>query len=189
MQRTGSVSPEQQCLFDIRRARRSGDEVDRARHEPAFQTAQSCPDRFHVAGDIGGVFKGEKLQSLLTRVSEAAANLQDLPGKANAMIGKFKVEGIIKETAATITETKAAIIEAKGFITSLQGQLDAMKLPETMTRTRSVIKEAQSIAENLQRTTEFLEKFSERIYERPPDLMFGKPPTPRWNETSRDSRP
>jgi phospholipid/cholesterol/gamma-HCH transport system substrate-binding protein len=142
-----------------------------------------------TTGDIGGVFRGEKLQSILTRVNEASANLQSLTGKANTLIGKVKVEGIIKETAATITQTKAAITEAKGFVADLKDQLQAMKLSETMTRTRSVIMEAQSITENLRRTTEVLEKFSERIYERPPDLLFGKPPTPRWNETSRESRP
>jgi hypothetical protein len=64
-----------------------------------------------------------------------------------------------------------------------------MKLPETMTRTRGVIMEAQQISDNLRRTTESLEKFAERIYERPPDLLFGRPPQPRWNETKQDARP
>jgi phospholipid/cholesterol/gamma-HCH transport system substrate-binding protein len=142
-----------------------------------------------TVGDVGGFFKGEKLQSILTRVNEASANLQSLTSKADALLGKVKIDGIIKETAATITQTKAAMTEAKGFIADLQNKLNAMKLPETMTRTRSVILEAQLISENLRRTTETLEKFSERIYERPPDLLFGKPPKPRWNETGQGDRP
>jgi phospholipid/cholesterol/gamma-HCH transport system substrate-binding protein len=142
-----------------------------------------------AVNDIGGFFKGEKLQSILTRVNEASANLQSLTSRADALLGKVKVEGIIKETTATIAQTKAAITEAKGFITDLQNKLNAMKLPETMTRTRSVILEAQLISENLRRTTETLEKFSERIYERPPDLLFGKPPKPRWNEAGQGDRP
>jgi phospholipid/cholesterol/gamma-HCH transport system substrate-binding protein len=142
-----------------------------------------------TVSDISGFFKGEKLQSILTRVNEASANLQSLTSRADALLGKVKVEGIIKETTATIAQTKAAITEAKGFITDLQNKLNAMKLPETMTRTRSVILEAQLISENLRRTTETLEKFSERIYERPPDLLFGKPPKPRWNEAGQGDRP
>jgi phospholipid/cholesterol/gamma-HCH transport system substrate-binding protein len=133
-------------------------------------------------GDIAGLFKGEQLQSILARVNEASANLQSLTGKANSILGKVKVDGIIKETAA-------AISEAKGFVTDLKDNLNAMKLPETMTRTRSVIMETQVISENLKRATESLEKFSERIYERPPDLLFGKPPQPRWNEAGGESRP
>jgi hypothetical protein len=74
-------------------------------------------------------------------------------------------------------------------VKDLKNTLNAMRLPETMTRTRSVIMEAQVISENLKRTTESLEKFSERIYERPPDLLFGKPPKPRWNETVGEARP
>jgi phospholipid/cholesterol/gamma-HCH transport system substrate-binding protein len=142
-----------------------------------------------AVGDVSGFFKGEKLQSILTRVNQASANLQALTGKANSVIGKVKIDAIIKETAVAIAETKATVIAAKGFVTDLQNNVNAMKLPETMTRTRNVIMEAQSVTENLRRTTEALEKFSERISERPPDLLFGKPSTPRWNEHSREGRP
>ena len=75
-----------------------------------------------TVGDVGGFFKGEKLQSILTRVNQASANLQALTGKANSVIGKVKIDGIIKETTATIAETKATIVEAKGFVTDLQKQ-------------------------------------------------------------------
>jgi phospholipid/cholesterol/gamma-HCH transport system substrate-binding protein len=147
-------------------------------------------DQFQgTAGDISEVVKGEKLQSILTRVNEASANLQSLTGRANAILGKAKIDGIAKETTAAITEARTAILEAKGFVAELKNILNAMKLPETMTRTRSVLMEAQVISENLKRTTESLEKFSERIYERPPDLLFGKPPKPRWNEAGGEARP
>ncbi len=142
-----------------------------------------------AAGDIGGFFKGKELQSIVTRVNQASANLQSLLIKANSIADKVKIDKILKETASTITETKAAVTAAKGFVADLENKLNEMKLPETMTRTRSVIMEAQQIAENLRRTSETLEKFSERIYERPPDLLFGKPPTPRWNESGREGRP
>jgi len=142
-----------------------------------------------TVGDIGGFFRGEQLQSILARLNQASANLQDLTKKANSVIGKVKVDGIIKETGAAITETKATVIAAKGFLDDLKNTVNQMKLPETMTRTRSVIMEAQAVTENLRRTTEALEKFSERISERPPDLLFGKPSPPRWNEISREGRP
>jgi phospholipid/cholesterol/gamma-HCH transport system substrate-binding protein len=141
-----------------------------------------------TAGDIGGFFKRKELQSILTQVDQASANLQSLTSKANSVVDKIKVDKILKETAGTIAETKAAVIAAKGFVANLENKLNDMKLPETMTRTRSVIMEAQSVAENLRRTTETLEKFSERIYERPPDLLFGKPPVPRFNESGREDR-
>lgn len=139
--------------------------------------------------DISGLFKGEQLQSILTKVNQASANLQSLTGKVNSLLSKVKVEGIVKDTAAAIAETRTALNEAKSFVTDLRDNLTSMKLPETMTRTRSVILEAQLISENLKRTTESLEKFSARISDRPPDLLFGKPPQPRWNEAVGESRP
>jgi phospholipid/cholesterol/gamma-HCH transport system substrate-binding protein len=132
--------------------------------------------------DIADVFKGEKLQSILTRVDKASANLESLTGRANNVLAGLKVDHLIKETTATIAETKATITEAKKFMVDLAAKLNAMKLPETMTRTRGVIMEAQLISENLKRASESLEQFTERIYERPPDLLFGKPPQPRFNE-------
>lgn len=142
-----------------------------------------------TVGDIGGFFKGKEMQSILTRLNQASANLQSLTGKANSIADKFKIDKILKETAVTIGEAKAAVIAAKGFMTNLDNKLNELKLPETMTRTRSVIMEAQAITENLKRATESMDKFSQRIYERPPDLLFGKPPEPRFNETGRENRP
>ncbi len=84
-----------------------------------------------TVGDIGGFFKEKELQSILTRVNQASANLQSLTGKANSIVGKVKIDGILKETAGTIAETKATIIAAKGFVTDLENKLNDMKLPET----------------------------------------------------------
>jgi phospholipid/cholesterol/gamma-HCH transport system substrate-binding protein len=139
--------------------------------------------------DISEPFKGEQLRSILSQVNQASANLQSLTGKMNSLVSKAKIEGIVKDTAGAIADTRAALGEAKNFVSDLKDNLDAMKLPETMTRTRSVIMEAQPVSENLKRTTESLEKFSDRIADRPPDLLFGKPPQPRWNETVREARP
>lgn len=151
---------------------------------------QGISDQLKVTlNDIGGFFQGDKVQNILARLEKASAHVQSLTGKADAMLGQVKIDGLIKETAATIRETKAAVSQARDFVAELTHKLDAMKLPETMTRTRGVILEAQLISENLRRATESLEQFSQRIAERPPDLLFGKPPTPRWNETTGGKRP
>jgi len=139
--------------------------------------------------DVGNFFKGEKVQNILTRLESASANIQSLTGKADAAMGQLKFDHLIKETAATIKETKAAVSQAREFVADLTQKLDAMKLPETMTRTRGVILEAQIISENLRRATESLDQFTQRIAQRPPDLLFGKPPQPRWNETPGKDRP
>ena len=42
--------------------------------------------------DIGGFFKGEQLQSVLTRVNQASASLQSLTNMADSVIGTVKIE-------------------------------------------------------------------------------------------------
>lgn len=139
--------------------------------------------------DIGEFFKGEKVQTILARLEEASGHVQSLTGKVDAMVGQVKVDGLIKETSAALREAKTAVSQTREFVANLTQKLDAMKLPETMTRTRGVILEAQLISENLRRATESLEQFSQRLAERPPDLLFGKPPKPRFNETKGVERP
>ena len=41
-----------------------------------------------TVGDIGGFFKGEQLQSILTRVNQASANLQSLTNKAIPLLAR-----------------------------------------------------------------------------------------------------
>ncbi|WP_449245217.1 MlaD family protein [Desulfobacca acetoxidans] len=125
--------------------------------------------------EITLLLKGDKVQSILAKTEKTAANLESLTGKANTLAGEVKLTEVIRETTATISE-------ARKFVVELNRQLYDLKLPETMGKTRNLLREAQAIGENLHRTTESLEMFADRIYERPPDLLFGKPPTPRWNE-------
>jgi hypothetical protein len=67
-------------------------------------------------------------------------------------------------------------------VASVKEDLEAMKLPETMGKTRSIVRQVEAMSENLRRASETLELFLERVYERPPDLLFGQPPKKRWNE-------
>lgn len=139
--------------------------------------------------DIGGLFKDQKVHHILSRLEQASANIQSLTGKADQALDRAKVDGLVKEITATVRETKAAVSQANEFVTKLTGQLEALKLPETMTRTRGILLEAQVISDNLRRATASLEQFTQRIAERPPDLLFGKPPVPRWNESKGTQRP
>jgi hypothetical protein len=41
---------------------------------------------------------------------------------------------------------------------------------------------------NLRRTSENLDKLLERLYQRPSDVIFGRPPQPRFNEKPTKAR-
>ncbi len=59
---------------------------------------------------------------------------------------------------------------------------DGSNLREAMAKTQAIANEVKATSENLRQTSETLESFANRINERPPDLLFGKPPQKRFNE-------
>jgi hypothetical protein len=79
-------------------------------------------------------------------------------------------------------ETRNGLKEMNVVMGNLKKDLQGMKLADTASRYRGVAREVEGVTQNLQRASATLEQFLERIYERPPDLLFGKPPQKRWNE-------
>jgi hypothetical protein len=79
------------------------------------------------------------------------------------------------EARGTFEGTRTLIADAKK-------DLEAMMLPETLGKSRLALSRVDEMLEKLRQTSENLNLLAERIYLRPPDLLFGKPPKKRWNE-------
>jgi hypothetical protein len=47
---------------------------------------------------------------------------------------------------------------------------------------RDIARNLQATSNNLNQSSETLEMLLQRLYERPSDILFGKPPKKRWNE-------
>jgi hypothetical protein len=56
------------------------------------------------------------------------------------------------------------------------------KIADTVKKVRLTLDDARGLIDKLKRTTATLDMFIERVYQRPPDLLFGKPPQGRFNE-------
>jgi phospholipid/cholesterol/gamma-HCH transport system substrate-binding protein len=117
---------------------------------------------------VENFFKGKEMQTILAKLGAASANLASL----TARVDKVLAGGGVEEVLAGSRETLKVI---RGLVAALQEEIKAMKLPE-------FAREAESTAANLRTASDTLDKFLERISDRPPDLLFGKPPRKRWNE-------
>lgn len=113
-------------------------------------------------------FQGKEMKAILVRLKATAGNLDSITRRVDQMIAQGKVDQVLTDSRETLKSVRT-------LVTSVQEQLQAMKLPE-------LAREAENIAANLKRASDTLEKFLERIYDRPPDLLFGKPPKKRFNE-------
>jgi phospholipid/cholesterol/gamma-HCH transport system substrate-binding protein len=121
------------------------------------------------------VIKGKQMTSILTRVDAAAANLDRLTARADKILGEAGLD-------KTMAEARETIKGAQAMLATINDQVLGMQLPATIGKTRELTRELQATSQNLRQSSETLEMLLQRVYERPSDLLFGKPPKKRWNE-------
>jgi phospholipid/cholesterol/gamma-HCH transport system substrate-binding protein len=113
-------------------------------------------------------FKGREMKTILVKMKSTTTNLDQITQKVDKALASGSLEKVLGESRETLTSVRS-------LLSTVQQDIQAMKLPE-------IAREASNTAANLQRASDTLEKFLERIYDRPPDLLFGNPPKKRWNE-------
>jgi len=119
--------------------------------------------------------KGKQITSILTRVDAAAGNLERLTARADKIADGLRLEQVLVDARETLNG-------ARNLLATVNDQILAMKLPATFEEARGIGRELQATSNNLRQSSETLEMLLQRIYDRPSDLLFGKPPKKRWNE-------
>ncbi|MBW1991298.1 MAG: MCE family protein [Deltaproteobacteria bacterium] len=123
-----------------------------------------------------GKFAGSReLKQIMANMKDASASLKNL----TAQLDRQVTEGQVSQALA---DAGAALTEARDLFANLNRELKALKLPEISGRTRSLLAEVEETTAKLKAATENVEQLAERLRRRPSDLLFGKPPQPRWNE-------
>jgi phospholipid/cholesterol/gamma-HCH transport system substrate-binding protein len=121
------------------------------------------------------LIKGKQITSILARVDAAAGNLDRLTAQADKILGGLRLEQVLVDARETLGG-------ARSLLATVNDQILAMKLPATLGEAREIGRELQATSQNLRQGSETLEMLLQRIYDRPSDLLFGKPPKKRWNE-------
>jgi len=130
---------------------------------------QGISDQLKATGkSVEDFFQGKEMEKILVKLGATAANLDDLTKRIDKIVAGGKVEDVLTESRETLKVMRT-------LLASVREDIQAMKLPE-------IGREAETTTANLRRASEELDKFLERITDRPPDLLFGKPPKKRWNE-------
>ena len=119
--------------------------------------------------------KGKEMKSIMTRVDGAAGNLERLTSRADKALADAALD-------KTLAEARGALKGARIMLGTVNDQVLAMQLPATLNETRDLARSLQSTGNNLRQSSETLEMLLRRLYDRPSDLLFGKPPKKRWNE-------
>jgi phospholipid/cholesterol/gamma-HCH transport system substrate-binding protein len=121
------------------------------------------------------LIQSKQITSILARVDAAAGNLDRLTARADKILGEAGLD-------KTMAEARETIKGAQAMLATVNDQVLGMQLPATLGKTRELTRELQTTSQNLRQSSETLEMLLQRVYERPSDLLFGKPPKKRWNE-------
>jgi len=113
-------------------------------------------------------FQGKEMKTILAKLAATTTNLDKITQKVDKTVAAGKLDDVVAESRETLKTIRT-------LLAGVQQDIQAMRLPE-------MAREATNTTTNLQRASDTLEKFMERVYDRPSDLLFGKPPQKRWNE-------
>ena len=128
-----------------------------------------------AATGIRNLANDKDLKNALAKADSAMGYLRDSLKRIDKTMADGKVERIL-------ADTHTAVKGAGTLMDSLNSTVSASKIPETVKKARLTLDDARGLMDKLKRTSETLDMFLERLYQRPPDLLFGKPPKGRFNE-------
>jgi phospholipid/cholesterol/gamma-HCH transport system substrate-binding protein len=128
-----------------------------------------------AAAAIRNLVDRKDIKEILAKVDGAAGYLRDVLKKIDKTIAAGKLETIL-------AEARSALKGASTLMDSLNSDVRAAKIPETVKKARLTLDDARGLLDKLKRTSETLDMLIERLYQRPPDVLFGKAPKGRFNE-------
>jgi phospholipid/cholesterol/gamma-HCH transport system substrate-binding protein len=125
------------------------------------------------------VLSGKKMSNILSNLESTTKSMNRAVGRIDAMIAEGKVDSVLEEA-------RKSMVEAQKLISGIQDELRSMKLSETALRANQMVDsidrrsnaittELRNTSENLQNSSEALQKLLDRLNRSPSDLIFSTP--------------
>ena len=124
---------------------------------------------------IGDVARSKEIKVTLAKMEKTMENLE----YATSRVDKSDTAGTLQDTLADARKT---LKDARIMVTNLTQGVEALKLAKLGDNIGTIAKDLKGTSQNIKQASETLEMLLERLYDRPSDLFFGKPPKKRWNE-------
>jgi phospholipid/cholesterol/gamma-HCH transport system substrate-binding protein len=129
----------------------------------------------NVAVAMEQFLKGKEMQAILVNMDVTSKHLRDIAAKVDRLL----VEDDLK---VTLTEAREALTGARELFVTVNREIKSARLPEVSGQTRTMLADVQGLTERLEAATRNMDQLAERLYYHPSDILFGRPPRPRWNE-------
>ncbi|MFZ2087444.1 MAG: MlaD family protein [Desulfobaccales bacterium] len=141
-----------------------------------------------AAAGIKNLMEGKDVKNLIAQADQAAGYLKDALKKVDKLMAAGKLDNVLAEARNALVEARNAFKGVGALADGVKADVSAAKIPETAKKARLTLDEAKALMDRLKRTSETLDLLVERLYQRPPDVLFGKAPKARFNEQSQKGR-
>ena len=128
-----------------------------------------------AAAGIKNLADRKDIKEILAKVDGAAGYLRDILKRVDKTVTAAKLDGIL-------ADTHKAVKGAGSLVDNLNADVRGSKIPEMVKKARLTLDDARALIDKLKRTSATLDMLLERLYQRPPDIFFGKAPKGRSNE-------
>jgi phospholipid/cholesterol/gamma-HCH transport system substrate-binding protein len=153
--------------------------------EPDLSPKIDFPSEFPIIAT-----RPSEIQRLITGINEIVKKFNeiDTKGISSQLIATTKaIEELIKgkQVTSILTRVNKAAGNLEGLTAQANkslGQADLEQVLAAARDTRDLARQLRTTGNNLQQSSATLDKLLQRLYDRPSDLLFGKPPKKRWNE-------
>lgn len=158
--------------------------VDEVLHNIKEIDFKGLSDQFKSAGKATeNLLSGKKMNNIMTNLESMSAGINRAVGRIDGIIAAGDIEGIL-------SETRNSLVEAKTLLSTIKDEVTALKLADTGEkankaiegidrRSRAITTELRVSSENLQQSTETLQRLLDRLNTTPSDLIFSSPPAVR----------
>ncbi len=128
-----------------------------------------------TAAEIEVFFRGKRMEAILTKIEKTLENTMNITARVDKLLAAGRVEDVL-------VEAKNTLQTSRGLLDKVHSDLGEINFKEMVGKTSSIASEVKAATENARQATETMGALLDRLYDRPPDLLFGQPPKKRWNE-------
>ena len=128
-----------------------------------------------AAESARALLERKDIKQILAKADVAVGYLRDSLKRVDVTLSKGKLDVIL-------VDTHKAVQGAGSLVETLASELKGSKIPETVKKARLTLDDARALLDKLKRTSDTLDSLIDRLYRNPSAVLFGKPPTGRFNE-------
>ncbi len=131
------------------------------------------------------VLRDERVQQVLTNMSEMSASASRAAGNVEQMTAGVRLGPVVTDLRQTTDQAKKLIVELREGDTGTELRSALREIDGLARTTQAFVIDLQGVTDRLNRTAENLAQLTDALRQQPSQLLFSAPPPPRGRSGDR----